>query len=126
MGGAKPGEDAGLRGVGGGGREGLGGREARVLPADSEGEPVPLAIRRPLGMSSRLSMEGEVSLLVLQNRPWHRYFPIRYLIFHYVTLHNNHSEDALIQRHISGEQGYLQEHMCNSQEHHQEFREARR
>ncbi len=36
------GEAAGLRGVAGGGRDGLGGREALELSGDREGEPVPL------------------------------------------------------------------------------------
>ena len=36
------GEAAGLRGVGGGGRVGLGGREAVEPPGDREGEAVPL------------------------------------------------------------------------------------
>lgn len=36
------GEAAGLRGVAGGGRAGLGGREALESPGDRDGEPVPL------------------------------------------------------------------------------------
>lgn len=36
------GEAAGLRGVAGGGRAGLGGREALEPPGDRDGEPVPL------------------------------------------------------------------------------------
>lgn len=36
------GEAASLRGVAGGGRAGLGGREALELPGDREGEPGPL------------------------------------------------------------------------------------
>lgn len=36
------GEAAGLRGVAGGGRAGLGGREALEPPGDWEGDPLPL------------------------------------------------------------------------------------
>lgn len=61
-----PGEAVGLRGVGGGGRAGLGGREALELPGDGAGDPVPLTVW-PLGTMthSSESLEGDVSLLDL-------------------------------------------------------------
>lgn len=61
------GEEVGLRGVGGGGLEGLGGRRGLKLPEDTEGEPVPFADLRPLGedLCSTLSTAGELSLLRL-------------------------------------------------------------
>lgn len=62
-----PGEAAGLRGVGGGGRAGLGGRVDLEPPGDGAGDPVQL-IAWPLGMitqSSVESLEGDVSLLDL-------------------------------------------------------------
>lgn len=60
------GEAAGLRGVGGGGLVGLGGREAVEPPRDREGEALPLTAR-PLGTMthSSESLEGDVSLLDL-------------------------------------------------------------
>lgn len=65
-----PGEEVGLRGVGGGGREGLGGRRGFPLepPADRAGDPVPFtATARPVGeaLCSKPSTEGEPSLLRL-------------------------------------------------------------
>lgn len=67
---ASPGEEVGLRGVGGGGREGLGGRRGFPLepPADRAGDPVPFtATARPVGeaLCSKPSTEGEPSLLRL-------------------------------------------------------------
>lgn len=67
---ASPGEEVGLRGVGGGGREGLGGRRGLPLepPADRAGDPVPFtATARPVGeaLCSKPSTEGELSLLRL-------------------------------------------------------------
>lgn len=61
-----PGEAVGLRGVGGGGRAGLGGREAVEPPGDGAGDPVPLTVW-PLGTMthSSESLEGDVSLLDL-------------------------------------------------------------
>lgn len=60
------GEGAGLRGVGGGGRAGLRGREVLEPPGDREGEPVPLTAS-PLGTitHSSESLDGDVSLLDL-------------------------------------------------------------
>ena len=61
------GEAAGRRGVAGGGRAGLGGREAFESPGDREGDPVPLTAW-PLGTitHSSESLEGDVSLLDLR------------------------------------------------------------
>lgn len=60
------GEAAGLRGVAGGGRAGLTGREALEPPGDREGEPAPLTAS-PFGTitHSSESLEGDVSLLDL-------------------------------------------------------------
>lgn len=62
-----PGEEVGLRGVGGGGLEGLGGRRGLEAPDDTEGEPVPFADLRPLGedLCSTPSTAGELSRLRL-------------------------------------------------------------
>ena len=59
-----PGEEVGLRGVGGGGLDGLGGR--RGLD-DTEGDPVLFADFRPLGedLCSTPSTAGELSRLRL-------------------------------------------------------------
>lgn len=61
------GEEVGLRGVGGGGLEGLGGRKGRVPLDDTEGDPVLFTDLRPLGEDrcSMLSTAGELSLLRL-------------------------------------------------------------
>lgn len=68
------GEEVGLRGVGGGGREGLGGRRGLPLepPADRAGDPlqdpVPFTVTaQPFGeaLCSKPSTEGEPSLLRL-------------------------------------------------------------
>lgn len=59
-----PGEELGLRGVGGGGLDGLGGRRGLEGPDDTEGE----ADLRPLGEDlccSRPSTAGELSRLCL-------------------------------------------------------------
>lgn len=58
-----PGEELGLRGVGGGGLDGLGGRRGLLDPDDTEGEPD----LRLLGedLCSRLSTAGELSRLCL-------------------------------------------------------------
>lgn len=59
--------EAGLRGVGGGGREGLGGRRGLEPPTERDGESVPFtAPSFVAAMSSMLSAEGEASLLVLE------------------------------------------------------------
>lgn len=57
----------GLRGVGGGGLEGLGGRVGFWLPDDTKGDPVLLIDLRPLGedLCSRSSRAGELSRLRL-------------------------------------------------------------
>ena len=65
-----PGEEAGLRGVGGGGLEGLGGRRGREPSDITEGEgeePVPLTVCRAFGDErySSSSSAGEPSLLRL-------------------------------------------------------------
>lgn len=62
-----PGEEVGLRGVGGGGLEGLGGRRGLEPPDDTEGDPVLFADLRPLGedLCSTLSTAGELSRLRL-------------------------------------------------------------
>lgn len=59
-----PGEELGLRGVGGGGLDGLGGRRGLAGPDDTEGEPD----LRPLGedLCSVPSTAGELSLLCLR------------------------------------------------------------
>lgn len=62
-----PGEDVGLRGVGGGGLEGLGGLRGFEDPDDTDGEFVLFADLRPLGedLCSTPSTAGEVSRLWL-------------------------------------------------------------
>lgn len=57
----------GLRGVGGGGLEGRGGRRGRVTLDDTDGDPVLFTDLRPLGEDrcSVLSTAGELSLLCL-------------------------------------------------------------
>ena len=62
----------GLRGVGGGGLEGLGGLRGLALPEDTEGDPVLLADLRPLGeercSTATPSTAGELSRLRLEDR----------------------------------------------------------
>ena len=57
----------GLRGVGGGGLEGLGGRTGFEPPVDTKGDPVLLTDIRPLGddLCSTPSTAGELSRLCL-------------------------------------------------------------
>lgn len=61
------GEEVGLRGVGGGGLEGLGGRRGREPPDDTEGDPVLFTDLWPPGEGrcSTPSTAGELSLLRL-------------------------------------------------------------
>lgn len=61
----------GLRGVGGGGLDGLGGRRGLAGPDDTEGEPD----LRPLGedLCSVQSTAGELSLLCLRGAPQPRW-----------------------------------------------------
>lgn len=64
-----PGEDVGLRGVGGGGREGRGGLWLRDPLADPEGESIPFT--RPLGADGRSipsETVGDGSLLLQRER----------------------------------------------------------
>ncbi len=65
--GVRPGEEVGLRGVGGGGLDGLGGRRGLGPPDDTEGDPVLLTDLRPLGedLCSTPSTAGELSRLLL-------------------------------------------------------------
>ena len=71
------GEAAGLRGVGGGGRFGLGGREPVEPPGDRGGEAVPLTAW-PFGTitQSSESLEGDVSLLDLEIKK--QYYHLRH------------------------------------------------
>lgn len=65
------GEAAGLRGIEGGGRAGLGGREEVEPPGDRDGESVPLTALTALTVTitqSSESLDGDVSLLDLQNK----------------------------------------------------------
>lgn len=64
-----PGEDVGLRGVGGGGREGRGGLWLRDPLADPEGESIPFT--RPLGADGRSipsETVGDGSLLLQREK----------------------------------------------------------
>lgn len=61
------GEEVGLRGVGGGGLDGLGGRTGLSPVEDTDGDPVLFTDLRPLGedLCSMLSTAGELSRLCL-------------------------------------------------------------
>lgn len=60
----------GLRGVGGGGLDGLGGRTGLSPVEDTDGDPVLFTDLRPLGedLCSMLSTAGELSRLCLWRR----------------------------------------------------------